>query len=237
MADTLSPIRTRRDRAQRACKPRPTIVEAALGAGQRHIGLEGLSIGALAEVTQDEQVRRVRAFRLARGTADFRDPRVPPPSSRPRCSIAAHARRRAACRGCARCSSNWMQARVGRAGLGLHLHQRRCRVRRPARPRARRAGHESVQAWQSALLRAVQHRAPRKGKLRADADERQMLFEIHGLILALHYEARFLRVPGAHGPRRNRLRATSRWRAAATPTDASGTQARAEPPPFTSSFF
>ena len=30
-----------------------------------------------------------------------------------------------------------------------------------------------------------------------DADEAQMAFEIHGLILALHYEARFLKNPGA----------------------------------------
>jgi len=28
-------------------------------------------------------------------------------------------------------------------------------------------------------------------------DEDQMLFEIHGLILALHYEARFLKTPGS----------------------------------------
>ena len=33
--------------------------------------------------------------------------------------------------------------------------------------------------------------------LRADADEQQVAFEIHALILALHYEARFLRSPGS----------------------------------------
>ena len=31
----------------------------------------------------------------------------------------------------------------------------------------------------------------------ADADAHQMAFEIHGLILALHYEARFLKYPGS----------------------------------------
>ena len=35
------------------------------------------------------------------------------------------------------------------------------------------------------------------GDLRADLDENQLLFEIHGLILALHYEARFLRNEGS----------------------------------------
>ena len=36
-----------------------------------------------------------------------------------------------------------------------------------------------------------------EGHLRADADEEQIAFEIHALILALHYEARFLRTPGS----------------------------------------
>ena len=35
------------------------------------------------------------------------------------------------------------------------------------------------------------------GHLRADTDTLQMLFEVHGLILALHHDARFLRLPGA----------------------------------------
>jgi len=39
--------------------------------------------------------------------------------------------------------------------------------------------------------------AKKEGHLRADADEQQMTFEIHGLILALHYEARFLKTPGS----------------------------------------
>ena len=35
------------------------------------------------------------------------------------------------------------------------------------------------------------------GHLREDTDPMQMLFEIHGLILSLHHDARFLRLPGA----------------------------------------
>jgi hypothetical protein len=35
------------------------------------------------------------------------------------------------------------------------------------------------------------------GHLVSDADEQQIAFEIHALILALHYEARFLRNPRA----------------------------------------
>jgi hypothetical protein len=39
--------------------------------------------------------------------------------------------------------------------------------------------------------------AKEAGHLRTDIDEQQLAFEIHGLILALHYEARFLKSPGS----------------------------------------
>ena len=48
------------------------------------------------------------------------------------------------------------------------------------------------------MYRAVVQ-AKDEGHLVSDADETQMAFEIHGLILALHYEARFLKNPGATG--------------------------------------
>ena len=35
------------------------------------------------------------------------------------------------------------------------------------------------------------------GHLPADSDEHQIAFELHGLILALHYEARFLKDAGS----------------------------------------
>jgi AcrR family transcriptional regulator len=53
-----------------------------------------------------------------------------------------------------------------------------------------------VQTWQAALERAIRI-AIDEGHLRADTDPQQMLFEVHGLILALHHDARFLRHPGA----------------------------------------
>ncbi len=55
---------------------------------------------------------------------------------------------------------------------------------------------ESVQTWLGALNRAV-IQAKECGHLKADTDEQQMAYEIHGLILALHYEARFLKAPGS----------------------------------------
>ena len=55
---------------------------------------------------------------------------------------------------------------------------------------------EMVRSWHTALERAIRM-AIDQGHLRDDTDPLQMLFEIHGLILALHHDARFLRLPGA----------------------------------------
>jgi AcrR family transcriptional regulator len=52
-----------------------------------------------------------------------------------------------------------------------------------------------VRAWQEALERAIRQ-AIEVGHLRPDTEALQMLFEIHGLILSLHHDARFLRNPG-----------------------------------------
>lgn len=53
-----------------------------------------------------------------------------------------------------------------------------------------------VRAWQGALLRAVQQSID-VGALQAGTDPNQLVYEMYGLILALHHDARFLRVPGA----------------------------------------
>jgi len=55
---------------------------------------------------------------------------------------------------------------------------------------------DMVNTWQQALERSIAA-AVAEGHLRADTDARQLLFEIHGLILALHHDARFLRHAGA----------------------------------------
>jgi AcrR family transcriptional regulator len=53
-----------------------------------------------------------------------------------------------------------------------------------------------VQAWQGALLRCVQQCID-SGQLQARTDAQQMVYEMYGLILALHHDARFLRQPGS----------------------------------------
>jgi AcrR family transcriptional regulator len=53
-----------------------------------------------------------------------------------------------------------------------------------------------VRAWQGALLRCVQQCID-CGDLKTDTDAQQLVYEMYGLILALHHDARFLRIPGA----------------------------------------
>lgn len=55
---------------------------------------------------------------------------------------------------------------------------------------------QTVNAWQAAIHKAVAM-AVQAGHLRVDTEPQQLAFEIHGLILALHYDARFLRNAGA----------------------------------------
>jgi hypothetical protein len=53
-----------------------------------------------------------------------------------------------------------------------------------------------VLAWHNALETSIRL-AIDEGHLHADTEPAQVLFEVHGLILALHHDARFLRTPGA----------------------------------------
>ena len=53
-----------------------------------------------------------------------------------------------------------------------------------------------VRAWQGALLRSVEQAIELK-HLHTGFDAEQLVFEMLGLILALHHDARFLRNPGA----------------------------------------
>ncbi|RZI78633.1 MAG: TetR/AcrR family transcriptional regulator, partial [Rubrivivax sp.] len=54
----------------------------------------------------------------------------------------------------------------------------------------------SVNTWLTAMRRAIEM-AVQEHHLDAATDAAQMAFEVHALILALHYEARFLLTPGS----------------------------------------
>ena len=171
---------------------RAAILEAALGLAS-HVGLEGLSIGALAEVTQmsksgvfahfgsreELQISVVREYH-AKFEEEVFYPALREPRGLPRL------------RGL---FERW----VHRVSLEIDSG---CiyisgAVEFDDRPGpVRDALASMVRAWHSALERAIRI-AVEEGHLAPDTDAMQMLFEIHGLILALHYEARFLKSPGS----------------------------------------
>lgn len=53
-----------------------------------------------------------------------------------------------------------------------------------------------VRTWQEALHRCV-GQAVELGHLRKDTDPQQMVYEMYGLVLALHHDARFIKRPGS----------------------------------------
>ncbi|WP_298235428.1 TetR/AcrR family transcriptional regulator [uncultured Azohydromonas sp.] len=72
-----------------------------------------------------------------------------------------------------------------------------------------------VDDWHAALERAI-GLAVSEGHLRADADPAQLRFEIHGLILAVHHDVRLLRRGDAPQRARNGFdRIVERWSTAA----------------------
>src|SRR5205823_1500971 len=52
-----------------------------------------------------------------------------------------------------------------------------------------------VRAWQEALVRGAQQ-AIDCGDLKAGTDAQQLVYEMYGLVLAVHHDARFMRRPG-----------------------------------------
>lgn len=183
----------------RAAKPahkgqqtRAAILDAALGLAS-HVGLEGLSIGALAEVTQmsksgvfahfgsreELQISVVREY-----NAKFEEEVFYPALAEPR----GLPRLRALFERWVKRVSVELDAGCIYISGAVEFDDRPGPVRD--------ALVSMVRAWHSALERAIRI-AVEEGHLKPDTDATQMLFELHGLILALHHDARFLRLPGA----------------------------------------
>ena len=168
------------------------IVETALGQ-VAHIGLEGLSIGTLADLMrmsksgvfahfgsrEELQIAVIRAYH-SQFEAEVFYPALEQPKGLPRLQ---------------KLFQNWMRRTSHEIDSGcLYISGA---VEFDDRPGlVRDALADSVKTWLSAMHRTVVQ-AKEAGHLRADADEHQIAFEIHGLILALHYEARFLKTPGS----------------------------------------
>ena len=171
---------------------RAAILEAAL-AQASHMGLEGLSIGALAELTQmsksgvfahfgsreELQIAVIREYH-ARFEEEVFFPAVQEARGLPRLRALF---------------DRWVRRVSVELDSGCIYISGAVEFDDRPGP-VRDALVSMVQAWQAALERAIAL-AVQLGQLRADTDALQMLFEVHGLILALHHDARFLRLPGA----------------------------------------
>ncbi|HEY6132877.1 MAG TPA: TetR/AcrR family transcriptional regulator [Rubrivivax sp.] len=179
---------------QKGQQTRAAILDAALGLAS-HMGLEGLSIGALAEVMQmsksgvfahfgsreELQISVVREYH-ARFEAEVFVPSMAEPRGLPRL------------RGL---FERWVKRVSVEVDSGcIYISGAVEFDDRPGPVRDALAA--MVVAWHQALERAIVI-AVDEGHLRADTDPQQLLFEIHGLILALHHDARFLRIPGVLG--------------------------------------
>ena len=188
-----SAVRPREGKAlHKGQQTKAAIVDAALGLATQ-IGLEGLSIGALAEVTQmsksgvfahfgsreELQISVIREYHQ-RFEQEVFYPAMSEPRGLPRLRAMF---------------ANWMQRTSVELDSGcIYISGAVEFDDRPGPVRDALAW--SVQTWHTAMKRAITI-AKEEGHLDGATDEEQMLFEIHGLILALHYEARFLKNPGS----------------------------------------
>ncbi len=175
---------------QKGQQTKQAIVEAALGLAAQ-IGLEGLSIGALAEVAQmsksgvfahfgsreELQISVIREY-YARFSDEVFFPAMDEARGLPRVRALF---------------ANWMKRVAVELQSGCIFISGAVEFDDRPGP-VRDALASSVKTWLAALYRAVVQ-AKVEGQLNETADEEQMAFEIHGLILALHYEARFLNNP------------------------------------------
>ncbi|WP_423228698.1 TetR/AcrR family transcriptional regulator [Pseudaquabacterium rugosum] len=193
---------------------RAVILDAALGLAA-HVGLEGLSIGALAEITtmsksgvfahfgsrEELQIAVVGQYH-ARFDAEVFRPALAEPRGLPRLRALYAA---------------WLRRVTVEIDSGcLYISGAVEFDDRPGPVRDALAA--MVETWRQALARAVRL-AVDSGHLRADCDVEQLLFELHGLVLALHHDARFLRRPGAvERAQRGFDRVIAPWLPAAAPS-------------------
>ncbi len=190
------------------------IVDAALGLASQ-IGLEGLSIGALAEITgmsksgvfahfgsrEELQISVIRQYH-DRFEAEVFYPAMKAPRGLPRLQAMF---------------DNWMVQTSAEIDSGCIYISGAVEFDDRTGP-VRDALASSVTSWQAALRRAVEQ-AQDEGHLVRQVDPLQVAFEIHGLILALHYEARFLKLPGASDRARQGFARLLERYSTAPPTD------------------
>lgn len=172
---------------------RAAILDAALELASRD-GLEGLTIGVLAERMQmsksgvfahfgsreDLQVEVVREYHK-RFEQEVFYPSLKEPRGLPR--LWSMVRR-------------WMERRIQEVTTGCIYISGAVEYDDRAESPVRDELVKSVTIWRAALTRAIEQ-AKEEGHLRAEVDPQLMLFEMYGLELGLHHDARFLRLPNS----------------------------------------
>ena len=171
---------------------RAAILDAALTLAS-HMGLEGLSIGALAEVTQmsksgvfahfgsreELQISVIREYHR-RFEEEVFFPSMNEPRGLPRLRALFE---------------RWVRRVSVELDSGCIYISGAVEFDDRPGP-VRDALVTMVRAWQQALERAIRI-AIDEGHLKPDTDAQQLLFETHVLILALHHDARLMRTPDA----------------------------------------
>lgn len=177
---------------QKGQQTKAAIVEAALGLAT-HIGLEGLSIGVLADVMgmsksgvfahfgsrEELQISVIRQYHECFEQEVFY-PAMQAERGLPRLRALFHL---------------WMKRTSIEIDSGCIYISGAVEFDERAGP-VRDALAHSVMTWHQAMQRSIAQ-CQELGQLSSDVTAAQVFFEIHGLILALHYEARFLKYPGA----------------------------------------
>lgn len=168
------------------------IIDAALQLAM-HNGLESLSIGGLAEVTQ---MSKSGVFAHFGSREELQISVIREYHQRFEQEVFYPAMQ--AARGLPRLRAlfdNWMKRTTIELDSGCIYISGAIEFQDNIGP-VREALVNSVGTWHAALRRTIEQ-CKELGDLPVDADADQILSEIHGLILVLHYEARFLRSAGA----------------------------------------
>lgn len=182
---------TKRGRAMRKGEmTRATILDAALELASRN-GIEGLTIGVLAEKMQmsksgvfahfgsreDLQIAIVKLYHH-RFEQDVFYPSLKEPRGLPRLEMMF---------------TRWVNVVATEIAKGcIYISGAVEYDDRPGPIRDELMG--MIMAWRSALHRCIEQAIDMQ-HLREDIDIGQMVYEIYGLVLALHHDARFLRLP------------------------------------------
>jgi AcrR family transcriptional regulator len=186
-----TPPRTREAaRPRKGDATRAAIVEAALALARRD-GLEGLTIGVLAEQmrmsksgvfahfgSREELQLAVMKEYSARFVDEVLRPAVRRPRGLPRLRALLE---------------NWLALLARELEQGCLMISGASEYDDRPGP-LRDAVVQIVEGWKRELLRAIEQ-ARDEGHLRRDVDAEQLVFEIYGLMLALHHDARLLHSP------------------------------------------